>query len=253
MPIRFTKLLIFLSLLLTEGNHLLYAQFSIDLESGAVINGLYNEVRIPGNEGDFFDLEKDFGSDPTFFYRLRLNYTLNNRHTFSVLYAPLAISYQPTSFNRDIFFNGENFTANQNIRANYQFNSYRLTYRYNFVRNGNFRFGAGITAKIRDAAIGLSSDNQVSEKTDFGFVPLINFYATLNLTPDLLLILDGDALVSTQGRAEDIFLGFGYFIIPERLLVKGGYRVLEGGADNDEVYNFTWLNYISGGLILNLF
>lgn len=80
---------------------------------------------------------------------------------------------------------------------------------------------------------------------------MINFYASLNLTPQVLLILDGDALVSIQGRAEDVFLGIGYSLIPERLILKGGYRVLEGGADNDEVYNFSWLNYISGGLILN--
>lgn len=45
MPIQYAKVLIFLSLLFTGTHHLLIAQISIDLESGAVINGFYNEVR----------------------------------------------------------------------------------------------------------------------------------------------------------------------------------------------------------------
>jgi hypothetical protein len=247
-----TKLSFFLSLLLIGLNHLLSAQFSLDLESGAIINAFYNEVKIPGDEGDFFDFENDFESSPTFFYRLRGNYTINERYTISVLFAPLQLNYNSGYFNSQILFNEVRFDANENLQGRYKFNSYRLTYRYNFVRNEKFKFGAGITAKIRDAAIKLYSHSQESEKTDFGFVPLLNFYASLNLSPAFLLILEGDALASTQGRAEDIFAGIGYTLIPDKLILKGGYRLLEGGADNEEVYNFTWLNYFSGGLVILL-
>jgi hypothetical protein len=31
---------------------------------------------------------------------------------------------------------------------------------------------------------------------------------------------------------------------------KAGYRLLEGGADVDEVYNFALLHYISGGILI---
>jgi hypothetical protein len=34
--------------------------------------------------------------------------------------------------------------------------------------------------------------------------------------------------------------------------LKAGYRLLEGGADNDEVYNFTLVNYATIGLIARL-
>jgi hypothetical protein len=31
-----------------------------------------------------------------------------------------------------------------------------------------------------------------------------------------------------------------------------GYRTVEGGADNDEVYNFAWLHYAVAGVELRL-
>ena len=47
----------------------------------------------------------------------------------------------------------------------------------------------------------------------------------------------GDALAAPQGRAEDVLLA-PYVDLSERVRFRIGYRLLEGGADNDEVYNF---------------
>jgi hypothetical protein len=38
----------------------------------------------------------------------------------------------------------------------------------------------------------------------------------------------------------------------DRLGLKAGYRILEGGADNDEVYNFALFNFASAGLFIFL-
>jgi hypothetical protein len=39
---------------------------------------------------------------------------------------------------------------------------------------------------------------------------------------------------------------------PVRVQVRVGYRIVEGGADNDEVYNFALLNYASAGVTIRL-
>ena len=108
-------------------------------------------------------------------------------------------------------------------------------------------FGLGLTAKIRDAKIALASSGAVSEKTNVGFVPIINFRLLWNIGNKFGLLLDGDALAAPQGRAEDVLIAATYKL-SENFKVRAGYRILEGGADNDEVYNFALFHYASVGL-----
>ena len=238
--ILFTGMLI---ALLGVGVTAAHAQLELDVEAGAALSG-YNKVRIPGDDGTFINFAESLEPTPTAFYRLRLSYTINEKHTISALYAPLTIRYDGT-FGEELRFFGTTFAATQPLDVRYQFNSYRLTYRYNFPRTKRFQFGVGATAKIRDAEVEV---NGVT-KTNVGFVPLINFRAEWFAKEKLSLVLRGDALVSTQGRAEDVLLAAQFY--PNRLVtLKLGYRILEGGADNDEVYNFSLIHYaVIGGII----
>ena len=131
------------------------AQATIDVETGAVFTG-YNDVQIPGDQGTRFSLKDDLTPETMLFYRIRLAHTIKLRHTFSLLYAPLETTSKG-SVAKDIFFEGEVFSANTPLRSIYKFNSYRLTYRYDIVRKPRFEIGLGFTAKIRDASIALSS------------------------------------------------------------------------------------------------
>jgi hypothetical protein len=79
-------------------------------------------------------------------------------------------------------------------------------------------------------------------------MPLINFYLNWGFAKNFGLLLEADALTAPQSRAEDIFAGFLYQP-GDRLALKAGYRLLEGGSDNDEVYNFTWFNYLTGVVV----
>lgn len=221
------------------------AQTSIDLESGIVYTG-YNDVRIPGDQGTLFSLKDDLKSNPSFFYRIRLGYTIKSRHTLSVLYAPLETKSEG-SVGNDIVFEGAVFPANTELKGTYVFNSYRLTYRYDIVKKPRFEFGLGFTAKIRDAEIALSSSDLTSEKTNVGFVPIINFRLFWNIGDKTGLLLYGDALAAPQGRAEDVLIAATYNI-SDSFSIRAGYRILEGGADNDEVYNFSLFNYASAGI-----
>lgn len=221
------------------------SQALIDLESGLVFTG-YNDVRIPGDQGTLFSLKDDLQSKAKVFYRVRASYTIKSRHTISLLYAPLETKSEG-SVPRDIFFEGVVFPANSQLNGIYKFNSYRLTYRYNIVNRPRIVFGLGLTAKIRDAKIGLSSSEQTAEKTNVGFVPLINFRLLWKTHEKFGILMDGDALAAPQGRAEDVLIAARYKLT-HTFSIHAGYRILEGGADNDEVYNFALFHYAAIGL-----
>jgi hypothetical protein len=222
------------------------ASWQIDIESGLATSG-YNDVRIPGNTGTKFSLSRDLEIGPTAFWRARISHTFGDKHTLSVLVAPLRLEAEGR-FGRDIRFAGGEFAVNTPVVAKYRFDSYRLTYRYDFYRRDRLRLGVGFTGKIRDAAISVEGGGQKAEKTNTGFVPLINFRAQWTISPRFGLLLDGDALAAPQGRAEDVILAL-TANATKSLQFKIGYRFLEGGADNDEVYNFTMINYLVLGAV----
>ena len=64
---------------------------------------------------------------------------------------------------------------------------------------------------------------------------------------DFGFLFEGDALAAKQGRAVDVLLAASYRLT-NQIGIRAGYRILEGGADNDEVYNFALLHYLSVGL-----
>ena len=61
-----------------------------------------------------------------------------------------------------------------------------------------------------------------------------------------LNVIEGNALASPQGRAEDVFLGLRFAQGP-RADINVGYRILEGGADNNDVYTFALFNHLAVG------
>ena len=225
-----------------------FSQIDLDIESGVVFSG-YNDVRIPGNGGTLFSLSKELEADPGVFCRIRIFYNFNDRHHLGALYAPLSINFTG-QLDRNLIFEGETFPANTPLETTYKFNSYRLIYRYDFLRKDKIEIGVGFTAKIRDAKIAVKGDGLESEKTNVGFVPIIHFRLLWNFAKKYAFLLDGDALAAPQGRAEDV-LAVLIFKASDKIDLKAGYRILEGGADNDEVYNFALINYASIGAIFH--
>lgn len=225
------------------------AQWYVDVESGMVFSG-YNDVRIPNKTGTDLSLTDDLKSETIPFARGRLGYTANGRHDFSLLIAPLTVKADGV-IDKAVFFEGVEFPAGAALQATYTFNSYRLTYRYRVYRTNTIAAGIGFTAKIRDAAVLLESDTRKSEKTNVGFVPLINFHLSARIGRSLRVVLAGDALAAPQGRAEDVALTIQY-PVARRWDLKAGYRLLEGGADVDEVYSFALFHYLFAGITVHL-
>ena len=236
----------YLLLLMLFGSHFANCQFTLETELGFPIPG-YNKIRVP-NEATEFDFNSDFSLDGlTIPGRARLTYTFGEKNNISALFAPLTINYKGAS-PRDIEFQQTLFSEGEDIEGEYKFNSYRLTYRRDIVKNEKWLFGIGFTAKIRDATIALSSENKKDRKDDIGFVPLLRLVAAYKYQ-DLEFIIEGDGLAGGPGRAFDFFGGVNYNFY-KNLSGKIGYRIVEGGANVSEVYNFTIINIITAGLIL---
>lgn len=225
------------------------AQLRIAVESGLVFNQ-YNDVRTPNGDNDkgtFYSLTNDFkAADFNSFIRAELTYTIIDRHAIQLTAAPLQVSY--SSFkDQTIDFAGKVFSGDD-IDGRYEFNTYRLSYRYNIVRKPKIRFGLGASLLMRDARIALTQGNVTADDTDLGFVPLISFELKYMPIEKLAFLLKGDALVGPQGRAEDVFLGATYKIL-DPLEIKLGYRIIEGGANVDQVYNFALFHIVDIGLV----
>lgn len=212
----------------------------VDLETGPVFTG-YNDVRIPGRWGTRFSLPGVLGNEPWYFIRARAGWTIKEQHSLYLLAAPLQINYEGMS-PKFIIFKNRLFFPCTPIRGTFKFNSWRLSYRYDIVKNDTIQFGLGLTGKIRDAYIRLDSLNRKTTRSDLGFVPLIAIRLQWMFIPGFSFLIDADWLVGPQGRAEDIVVAFQYHI-NKNILLKAGYRILEGGADNSKVYTFSLFHY----------
>lgn len=216
----------------------------IEGELGPVWQSL-NNVQIPGTTGTRFNL-KDFGSGPFLAGRIYIGYDWTEKSEFRALFAPLSIRGSKT-LTSDISFQDQVFTSGQTIQTLYRFNSYRMTYRYRLLKSPDWRFWIGFTAKVRDAEIALSRETVTASKKDLGFVPLLHFRLLYQASEKVSFDLEADALAAPQGRAEDIVLRTRYELAPG-WIANLGYRILEGGADNDRVYAFAFLHYLVAGL-----
>lgn len=240
----FSILITFRNLLLTAAlataSAGLFAQWSIDAESGLAFQD-YNKVRIPNEGGTDFDFNGDFElQGPVVPFRVRVGYTFGEKNHVFGLYAPLTLRYEgPAPF--DINFENSFFPEGVAVDGLYRFNSYRLTYRRDVLLTDAWTLGVGFTAKIRDARVQLDAEGMRDRSDDLGFVPLLHLYGAYH-TDRWHLYIEGDALAGGPGRAIDVFAGARYSL-GRGADLKGGYRILEGGADVEQVYNFTLVNF----------
>lgn len=216
---------------------------SLDLELG-LFNFTRNDTRIPGDTGTRFALD-DLTDNTGVASRLQGTWWLNERHALRLTLAPLRTSGTGV-LDQQVDFAGERFAAGQATRGDYRFNTYRLTWRYQFEPRDRWEWGAGAAVLVRDARIRLSQGNLVAEDDDLGVVPLLHAQGRYRFSDRTSLVMDFEGLWSPQGRAFDVALR------AERDFANGWYghvglRTLEGGADNDDVYTFAWVHFLTLG------
>ena len=220
------------------------AQTFVNIESGVLFTGL-NNIR-SGTNGTLFSLKNDLWTPPSSFLRIRAGFLLNNKYHFSILYAPLKILVTGT-MDRNILFDENNFKAKIPLEAVYKFNSYRLTYNRRIINNNNFKFGLGLSAKIRDAGTSLKNKELLSENFSIGFAPLINVLANWNISQKAGMNFLGEGIIASKGRAIDLSIS-GKYSFTKSLQGNIGYRLLEGGADGTNRYNFIQFHFIFASL-----
>ena len=97
----------------------------------------------------------------------------------------------------------------------------------------------GVRSRCESRAAATRSDGIDS---DFGVVPLLSANMEYALAPRWTALVDFDGLVSPQGRAIDAAAKIRYDLT-DNWYVSAGYRVFEGGVDNDERFAFAWYNF----------
>jgi hypothetical protein len=221
-----------------------------DVESGWAIPG-YNNVRIPGDTGTTFSLNSGpIASASAPYFRLKLGATFAERHGVYLTAAPLLLQARGT-LTSSVSFDGSTFPAGSFVTGQYRFNTWRLTYRYTWWSSDALEATVGLTALVRDAGITLQGGGVFAERLNVGLVPLLSFSFRWRFAPGWSLLLDGDALASGFGRAEDVQLAVRYQFRPD-LAVRLGYRVVEGGSDSANLYNFSLTNLVGAGLEVGL-
>jgi hypothetical protein len=232
---------LFLGLFLAEAR----AEYVLNLQGAAVFTEK-NDVRIPGDSGTKFSLSDDLAADTEYTGRVEAGYIHKERDYFGIVIAPLSVDSRGST-DRDISFNGTTFPAGTDLGATFRFDSYRFTWRRKLVNRPTLDLWLGLSGNIRDAAISVEGGGQKTEKTNTGIVPLINFLVEWRFSQPWSFRIAGDALVGPQGRAEDVLFAV-LHDVGASAKVFAGYRILEGGADNDEVYTFSLFHYAVAGI-----
>lgn len=218
--------------------------FMLEAETG----GLWfsrNRTQIPSDSGTRFDLDDLTGSGPDGYVRLSAQYQFNPRHSLRLAYVPIQVSGSGT-LDEPVTFVDAEFDVDAPVRGLYRFDTYRLTYRWTFHRSERWDLGVGAAALVRDASIQLQQGDTVRTDDDLGVVPLLHAYGAYHLNPRTSVVLDIEGAAASQGRAVDASLTLRHEL-PSGWHLFAGYRTLEGGADNNDVYTFAWMHFATAG------
>ena len=214
-------------------------KFDLIIETGAVWQ-TRNDTQIPPDSGTRFKIN-EFNDGPFTHSRIEAYYRLEDQHALRFVYAPFDIEVTGRA-DKTVVFNGQSFSSAEDLTVNYKFNSYRVSYLYGFNGFADNQINIGFTGKIRDAKTTFTQGEVSSSYSNVGFVPLLYFEYQTSLDPNWHVNLTLDAAAAPQGRAIDAALKFRRKL-GENVSAGLGFRTLEGGADNDKVYTFSWFNY----------
>ena len=217
-------------------------RWTASLEAGAVWQGR-NDARIPGDTGTKFSLADLQGRGARASGRLTLTMDQGSSNRWRLMVAPLEIR-GTGELPRTVNFAGAAYAAATPTTGWYKFNSYRLTYMRRFHHSDRASWHFGGTLKVRDARVALRQGTTATSDYNLGIVPLAHLAGELRIAPGWRVAMDVDGLAAPQGRAFDVGIHAIRDITPDWALGIG-YRTLEGGADNDSVYTFAWLNYVT--------
>jgi hypothetical protein len=216
-----------------------FGEFLSGVEAGAGYQSR-NDVRIPGDTGTGFSLKDIQGSGPVPVVRVWGEWRFAHKHGLRLTAAPVRVEGTGTLDN-DVFFVDKTFVKDAPVKASYQFDTYRCTYRYRFHKSDRWDWSWGGTLLLRDAEIALEQNGQRASKSNVGVVPLLHVAGHWRMTPRWRALMELDGLAGGPGRAVDGTVQ-SFYQASDRWEFGGGYRTIEGGSDTDDVYTFAWFH-----------
>ncbi len=205
-----------------------------------------NRVQSPNNStASRFSLDDITGDGPFIAPRIEAVFPWRERQEWRLLVAPLNVEERGTLQNA-VRFQGVTFASGA-VDARYQFNSYRIGWRWRWIERPDLTVRVGFTAKLRQAEIRLQQGATSARKTNTGFVPLAHASFERRSGEKWYWSGDIDALGGGPGYAIDAGLPVGRNWTPHWSTFVGA-RFLDGGADSDEVFAFARFASVTLGL-----
>ena len=183
-----------------------------------------------GIVGSDIDVKSDLGYTDSKIRQFKLVLRPGRKHKFRIEYIPVKFEGD-TFLNRKIIFNGIEFNVGLPVRSQFEWDTWRLGYEYDFVYTG--RISAGFVVEVRQTTAQLQLDSPVdSEFTEAkGPVPGIggvfrgyvskNFSITGEVTGLKVPKID-----DYEGNFVDINV-YGTFNFTNNFGVQAGYRALD--------------------------
>ena len=222
-------------------------RWRVDVENGAAISG-YNDVGIPGNTGTRFSMTDDLKSDTEYLWRVRADFRSRPETRDLGAHRP-AHDHVLGYLRRPVDFAGATYRPGRPCRRHVDVQLVSRDVPLRAVPQGHLdvrvrrdRQGPrrGDSTRV-EWAVGREdrpwrgAARQLQVRAAPGRIARPSF-------------VEGDALAAPQGRAEDVFAGI-VVDAGRQWSIKAGYRFLEGGADNDEVYTFAAVHYVAAGVV----
>jgi hypothetical protein len=185
------------------------------------------QLGIPGTE---IDVKKDLGYTDSAIRQFRLVLRPGRKHKFRVEYIPIKFEGD-TILNRDIIFNGIEFNGGLPVQSQFEWDTWRLGYEYDFVYTD--RVYAGFIVEVRQTTARLQLDSPIdSEFTEargpipgiggvFRGYPAKNFSITAEITG-----LNVPEIDEYEGQFIDVDI-YGTLNFSNNFGVQGGYRALD--------------------------
>jgi hypothetical protein len=223
------------------------ARTSLEFELGAA-QLKQNDLQSPNDAtATRFDLARIVGTETTqSTARITLRLPTASGAEWLAVYAPITFKGS-APLGQTVGFQGASFAGAPETSVSYRFDTYRLSWRTPVYQNANTTIRLGLTGLVRDASIALSQPGVSASRSNIGLVPLLHASAEHRISDRLSLLGDVDALGSQQGHAIDFSLR-AQLAIDRDWAVSAGYRVLDGGANNDTLYNFARVQSLTVGV-----
>lgn len=210
-------------------------EFSLEFEGG-MVGQTYNDIQVPNDStGTRFALNDVIGNGGFSSFRFTANWKLSPGHEMKLVLAPFEAS-ETGNIESLVWYDEVQFDPGE-VLATYKFNTYRFTYAYTFSETDKLKLKIGFTGLIRDADVSLEQGERKTNNDNIGFVPLLNFKSEYQFAEKARLDFEFNGLAGGPGRLLEGDLRL-KFDLSDNLFAGAGFRVLEGGADVDSVYNF---------------